>query len=85
MANGAGIEVDAVDTVIRMSVDYGLSIGLESKPLLGVLLLTQFVFPAAVVVGRLGERRLGSTGFRLHPAHAGTEGTELIPCPWASV
>jgi UMF1 family MFS transporter len=49
--------IDAVDTVIRMSVDYGLSIGLESKHLLFALLLTQFVgFPAAVVFGRLGER-----------------------------
>ncbi len=49
--------IDGVDTIIRMAVDYGLSIGLESKDLITALLITQFVgFPAALVFGRLGER-----------------------------
>lgn len=49
--------IDGVDTIIRMAVDYGLSIGLEEKHLIGALLLTQFVgFPAAIVFGSLGER-----------------------------
>ncbi len=49
--------IDGVDTIIRMAVDYGLSIGLESKDLITALLITQFVgFPAAIVFGRIGER-----------------------------
>jgi UMF1 family MFS transporter len=49
--------IDGVDTVIRMAVDYGMSIGLASRDLIAALLITQFVgFPAAIVFGRLGER-----------------------------
>ncbi len=49
--------IDGVDTVIRMAVDYGLSIGFESKDLILALLITQFVgFPCAVGFGRLGNR-----------------------------
>jgi len=49
--------IDGVDTVIRMAVDYGMSIGLATKDLIAALLITQFVgFPAAIVFGRLGER-----------------------------
>lgn len=49
--------IDGVDTVIRMAVDYGLSIGLSSNDLIAALLLIQFVgFPAAVAFGWLGER-----------------------------
>jgi UMF1 family MFS transporter len=49
--------IDGVDTVIRMAVDYGMSIGLDSTDLIKALLITQFVgFPAALVFGRLGER-----------------------------
>ncbi len=41
--------IDGVDTVIRMAVDYGLSIGLEQNNLIIALLITQFVgFPAAI-------------------------------------
>lgn len=47
--------IDGVDTVIRMAVDYGLSLGLASNDLIIALLITQFVgFPAALVFGRLG-------------------------------
>jgi len=49
--------IDGVNTVIKMAVDFGLAIGLESADLLGALLLTQFVaFPAALAFGRIGER-----------------------------
>ncbi len=44
--------IDGVDTVIRMAVDYGLSIGFESGQLIVALLVTQFVgFPATYVYG----------------------------------
>jgi UMF1 family MFS transporter len=46
--------IDAVDTIIRMAVDYGLSLGLPSQSLIIALLITQFVgFPAAVVFAKL--------------------------------
>ncbi len=49
--------IDGVNTVVKMAVDYGMSLGLDSTDLLGALLLTQFVaFPAALVFGRLGKR-----------------------------
>lgn len=49
--------IDGVDTIVRMAVDYGMSIGLEPRHLIAALLLTQFVgFPAALVYGRIGER-----------------------------
>lgn len=54
--------MDGVDTIIRMAVDYGLSIGLEAKDLLLSLLVTQFVgFPAALgfgfLAGKTGTKR----------------------------
>jgi len=54
--------MDGVDTVIRMAVDYGLSIGLNAKDLLMALLMTQFVsFPAVLAfgffAGRVGAKR----------------------------
>lgn len=49
--------IDGVDTIIRMAVDYGLSIGFKSTDLIAALLIVQFVgFPAALVFGWLGER-----------------------------
>ena len=48
--------IDGVDTVVRMAVDFGLSIGLESQHLIVALLVTQFVgFPAAIGFGYLGK------------------------------
>ena len=48
--------IDGVDTIIRMAVDYGLSIGFDSGDLMLALLLVQFVsFPAALVFGRLSR------------------------------
>jgi UMF1 family MFS transporter len=49
--------IDGVNTVIKMAVDYGLSLGFEAAQLLAALLLTQFVaFPAALAFGWLGQR-----------------------------
>ena len=49
--------IDGVDTIIRMAVDYGLSLGFESSDLIKALLIVQFVgFPAALVFGKLGEK-----------------------------
>lgn len=49
--------IDGVDTIVRMAVDYGLSLGFAAEGLLTALLITQFVgFPAALVFGRIGDR-----------------------------
>lgn len=49
--------IDGVDTVIRMAVDYGMSIGLAANHLMVALLITQFVgFPSAIGFGYLGQR-----------------------------
>ncbi|MFC1770466.1 MFS transporter [Candidatus Margulisiibacteriota bacterium] len=49
--------IDGVDTIIRMAVDYGMSIGFDEKNLILALLLVQFVgFPAALVFGKIGEK-----------------------------
>ena len=48
--------IDGVDTIIRMAVDYGMSLGFESNDLIVALLITQFiVFPSALVFGKLGQ------------------------------
>ncbi len=49
--------IDGVDTIVRMAVDYGLSIGLQSNDLLTALLITQLVgFPSALAFGWIGTR-----------------------------
>ncbi|MEJ5357957.1 MAG: MFS transporter [Desulfobacterales bacterium] len=49
--------IDGVDTIIRMAVDYGLSLGFAATDLITALLVVQFVgFPAALAFGRLGTR-----------------------------
>jgi len=48
--------IDGVDTIIRMAVDYGMSIGFDSNDLIMALLITQFVgFPSALIFGKLGQ------------------------------
>ncbi|MGD9503952.1 MAG: MFS transporter [Syntrophobacteraceae bacterium] len=55
--------IDGVDTIIRMAVDYGMSIGLDSTSLIKALLITQFVgFPSAIAFGKIGERLGAKTG-----------------------
>ena len=49
--------IDGVYTVIKMAVDYGLSLGFRSSALITALLITQFVgFPAALFFGWLAGR-----------------------------
>lgn len=49
--------IDGVGTIMRMAVDYGMSLGFESKDLITALLIVQFVgFPAAIVFGKIGEK-----------------------------
>ncbi len=49
--------IDGVDTIIRMAVDYGMSIGFASNDLIVALLVVQFVgFPSALVFGKLGQK-----------------------------
>jgi UMF1 family MFS transporter len=49
--------IDGVDTIIRMAVDYGMSIGFSSNDLILALLAVQFVgFPSALVFGRFGQK-----------------------------
>jgi len=48
--------IDGVDTIVRMAVDFGMSIGFNSNDLVKALLITQFVgFPAAILFGLLGR------------------------------
>ncbi len=48
--------IDGVDTIIRMAVDYGISLGFDSNDLIIALLITQFVgFPSALIFGKLGQ------------------------------
>jgi len=49
--------IDGVDTIIRMAVDYGMSLGFASSDLILALLIVQFVgFPAALGFGWLSQR-----------------------------
>ena len=49
--------IDGVNTVARMAVDYGLSLGFDASVLMTALLMTQFIaFPAALLMGWLGTR-----------------------------
>ncbi|MGQ0836868.1 MAG: MFS transporter [Gammaproteobacteria bacterium] len=55
--------IDGVNTIMKMAVDYGLSLGLEQASLITALLLVQFVgFPAALAFGWLGQRVGARTG-----------------------
>jgi len=54
--------IDGVDTIVRMAVDYGMSLGFDSGNLITALLITQFVgFPAAIgfgyLAGYIGTKR----------------------------
>lgn len=54
---GYWLYIDGVDTIVRMAVDYGMSLGFEAKSLIKALLITQFVgFPAALGFGKLGTK-----------------------------
>ncbi|MGH8242662.1 MAG: MFS transporter [Steroidobacteraceae bacterium] len=49
--------IDGVNTVIKMAVDFGLSLGFPQQSLIAALLITQFVaFPSALAFGWIGKR-----------------------------
>ena len=49
-----------------MAVDYGISLGFDSKKLIIALLITQFVgFPAAIIFGKIGEKMGAKTGISI--------------------
>lgn len=49
--------IDGVDTIIRMAVDYGVSLGFPASSLITALLVTQFIaFPATLLYNTLGNR-----------------------------
>ena len=48
--------IDGVDTVVRMAIDYGMSLHFDATNLIVALLITQFVgFPAAIGFGYLAN------------------------------
>ena len=50
------VYIDGVDTVIRMAVNYGLTIGFSSTDLLIALLVTQFVsFPGTLIILKISD------------------------------
>ena len=50
------IYIDGVDTIIRMAVNYGLTLGFTSNDLLLALLITQFVaFPGTLLVNKIAQ------------------------------
>lgn len=54
---GYMLYIDGVHTVIKMAVDFGMSLGLDTNDMIKALVIVQFVgFPAALVFGYLGEK-----------------------------
>lgn len=55
--------IDGVDTIIRMAVDYGMSLNFPGESLIVALLIVQFVaFPAALIYGWLASKIGAKTG-----------------------
>lgn len=55
--------IEGVNTLIKMAVDFGMAIGLESSDLIKALILVQFVaFPFAILFGWIGSRIGASQG-----------------------
>jgi UMF1 family MFS transporter len=49
--------IDGVNTIFRMGIDYGMSLGFPAGSLITALLMIQFVsFPAALLYNRMGSR-----------------------------
>jgi UMF1 family MFS transporter len=68
---GYWLYIDAVDTIIRMAVDYGVKLGFDPGALIKALLLVQFIgFPAAIAYGwladRVGTRRMIYVGLLVY-------------------
>ena len=72
--------IDGVDTIVRMAVDYGLSLGFDQNSLITALLITQFTgFPAAIAFGWFGGRYGPKTGIFIGLA------VYILVTVWASV
>jgi UMF1 family MFS transporter len=72
--------IDGVDTIVRMAVDYGLSLGFDQNSLITALLITQFTgFPAALAFGWFGGRYGPKTGIFVGLA------VYIVVTVWASV
>ena len=70
--------IDGVGTIIKMSVDFGMSIGLKSESLILSILLVQFVgFPATLVFSWIANRVGPKTALFI------TIGTYMIGTVWA--
>ena len=49
--------IDGVDTIIKMAVDYGMSLNFSGESLIIALLIVQFVaFPAALIYGQMASK-----------------------------
>jgi UMF1 family MFS transporter len=49
--------IDGVNTIMKMAVDYGLSLGFPASSLISGILMIQFIgFPATLLFGMLGDR-----------------------------
>lgn len=49
--------IDGVDTIIRMAVIYGQTLGFDSTALIGALLITQFVaFPGTILYNKFAQK-----------------------------
>jgi UMF1 family MFS transporter len=71
--------IDGVDTIVRMAVDYGISIGFDDNDLIKALLITQFVgFPSAIAFGYLGGKIGARRGIFIAIA------VYLIVCIWGT-
>ncbi|MBV2121860.1 MAG: MFS transporter [Candidatus Thiodiazotropha sp. (ex Ctena orbiculata)] len=58
--------IDGVDTIVRMAVDFGLSIGFDANNLMVALLIPQFVgFPAALVFASIASKRGAKQGIMI--------------------
>lgn len=53
--------IDGVDTIVRMAMDFGISLNLERDSLVKAFLLTQFIgFPAALLFGVFAKGKKGA-------------------------
>jgi UMF1 family MFS transporter len=60
---GYWLYIDGVDTIVRMAVDYGMSLGFDRNSLIVAILITQFVgFPSTIAFGKIGEKFGPKTG-----------------------
>jgi MFS transporter, UMF1 family len=69
--------IDGVHTIVRMGIDYGLSLGFSAATLITALLAIQFIgFPATLAFGRMAERVGAKTGILIGI------GIYILVCIW---